>query len=134
MVRLSSIAKALDTPATDYLCYYDRDSDTVVKVTEYEHPAEEEETRREVADTSRYVPILADGNIGRSAMREFAENIEDDGLRGILEEALEWKGSSRFREAVVEAEIEDMWEDFREHYLLAEAREWCEDHDVPARM
>lgn len=136
MVRLSAIAKALDVPATDYLCYYDREADSVVKVAEYEHLPEEEGIRQEIAgDTSgRFTQILAEGNLGREAMREFAENIEDDGIRSVLEDALEWKGSRRFRDAVMEAEIEDMWDDFREHYFLAAAREWCEDHDVPARM
>lgn len=136
MVKLKSIADACLSD-DDYTCYYDRSTDSIVKVCTNDDlmtEKDEQALRRISSGGYRYLYIEGQdyGGIDMVCMVEFATRVDDDELRSELAEtALGWNGERRFLALVEDHGLLKEWDEWLSSYAVVRAREWCEENGIP---
>lgn len=132
MVKLSDVAKVLDSSNSTVRFYYDRKEDEVVCIIDAFLPAQRSLLKRVESDGgSKFVMVDPVENIGYAAMQAFAVSQPEGDLKDRLTEAVSAGGMRRFRNVVEDSGILDVWKSFRQDFLESEARAWCEANGVP---
>ena len=132
MVKLSDIAEVLDSSNSTVRFYYDRKEDEVVCIIDAFLPAQKSLLKKVESDNgSKYVMVDPVENIGYAAMQAFEEEQPEGELKSKLSEAVAAGGMRRFRNVVEDSGILEHWKAFRQGFLEAEARRWCELHGIP---
>ena len=132
MVKLSDVAKVLDSSNSTVRFYYDRKDDEVVCIIDAFLPAQRSILNRIESDNgSKYVVVNPVENIGFAAMQAFEAAQPEGDLKTRLSEAISAGGIRRFRNVVEDTGVLQEWKTFRQEFLESEARKWCEVHGVP---
>jgi hypothetical protein len=61
-------------------------------------------------------------------MKKFCDEIDNDELF----DAIRGRGAfRRFKDKIIDIGVEKVWYEFKEKVLMAIAKEWCEDNEIP---
>lgn len=129
-VKFSEVFEAIEEAGDDITYYYDKNTQTVSFVSEYDDDGEESDDMEE--DLDRYIMLPSKYDINDyHIMEEFIGNLKDDKQQNQLENAINGRGAFRyFRNLVDQFGITQDWYDFRDATYEKIARAWCEDNKI----
>lgn len=144
-IKLKTIAEELDAQFEDYRMYYNKSIGNVITVSreylgiaedseEGEDFSEYDEEQREsilqaldvIMNDENYVKLPDKDDINEyEIMEDFAEDNDD------LSNTMRGRGAfKKFKDEIIEQDIEDDWYDFKEKALIEIARDWCKENGI----
>ncbi len=151
-VKIKRIADTLDCLMDEWNYYLNKKTGEIVEIqTEYMRVAEESEEDEDFSsyldweqdcireaimlleNWSDYIPLLDKYEVHEySIMESFCYSLNDEKLRARLCNAISGRGAfRRFKDAIIQYNIDKDWYDFKFEELCSIARRWCDDNKIP---
>jgi len=146
VISLSEVIDAIESAADEADSYLDPDSGEIVYVTDEMRDlaaeGEDEDTPewmredlpkvREALESGRFLSLPTKFDVHEWAiMEEFAQEQENDRVRGALLDAIRGSGAFRmFKSTIRRLGVEKDWYKFRDEALKQIAVEWLEEHHL----
>ncbi|QQK76897.1 hypothetical protein HUG15_15865 [Salicibibacter cibarius] len=147
-VDLSEVAEAIDFDADELYQFVNRKTGEIVVVNEstmrkanreepfdekHEWQKEERALAEDIIDNEDdYEPIPESYEVNDYQLMEiFIDSLSDEKKQATLTEAIRGKGAfRRFKDRIVDLNVEDDWHEFKEKEYLAFACRWCEENGI----
>ena len=147
-VKLSEIIGEMELQHEESSLYLNKKTSEVVRVTDEEMRATEEEDsleefpewQREAIKVARDVLENSENYVGLPSkyeiheyriMENFCNSIEDRRISETLWDAIKGRGAfRRFKDSIIRLGVEDRWYKFNEEAFKKIAIEWCEDNNI----
>jgi len=137
-IDADEIIMAMDDHSGMCSFYLDRDTGTVVFMTEGEFPDAEAELRRQMEDSpGRFIWIEPmPSREGFRIMEDFVDQLPEGGDKRLLEKALSWKKPfSNFKSALADmGPLRDQWFAFRDERMCREIQDWFEANEIDVQL
>ena len=147
-VRLKDVVDALDEGNDESSHYMDKRTGEIFLITNEEMSAAEEDDlvsdypewqqetilkAREILDSEDFVQLPSQFDINEySIMERFANEYEDPRTSAELLRSLKGKGAfRRFKDTLIDLDIQDAWYEFRRQEFEQIAIEWLETEQIP---
>lgn len=146
-VNISDIAEEMTIQFDEMKSFLNKETGELVCINDEEFNAVEEEEplenfpewqrgnikiAGEILETEKYIPLPDSYEINMyEIMERFCLSIEDDKLSGMMCSAIRGSGAfRRFKENILQFEIEEDWYRFRDAALKEIAIEWCKENGI----
>ena len=147
-VKLKDVVDAFDEGGDEFSHYMDKRSGEISMITDEEMSAAEEDEplsdypewqqesllkAREILESDDFVRLPSQFDIHEySIMERFAEVYEDRRTSAELLRSLKGKGAfRRFKDTLLDLDIQDAWYEFRRQEFEQIAIEWLEEEKIP---
>lgn len=148
-VNLDEIIDEMELQSDMFSAYLDRTTGKVVRLSDENFSAAEEEedlsdypdwevesillARDVLINDEKYVLLPSQYDIHEyEIIEDFCFSLKDDGLRDKLSSAIKGRGAfRRFRDMIYDCGIESDWFAFRREAFRSIGEEWCESNDIP---
>ena len=147
-VKIKEVVDALDEGSDELSHYMDKRSGEIFLITDEEmsaaeddrplsdYPEWQQETilkAREILDSEDFVQLPSKFDIHEySIMERFANEYEDPRTSSVLLRSLKGKGAfRRFKDTLIDLDIQDAWYEFRRQEFEQIAIEWLEIEQIP---
>jgi hypothetical protein len=147
-VKLKDVIDALDEGGDELSHYLDKRSGEILLITDEEMSAAEEDEpladypdwqqesllkAREILESDDFVQLPSQFDINEySIMERFANEYEDPRTRAELLRSIKGKGAfRRFKDTLIDLDIQDAWYEFRRQEFEQIAIEWLETEQIP---
>jgi len=123
-INLSTIVEALYMINDETTAFYNTETGAIAFQSEYDSY---DDIDSEEFEDAKYIALPTQRDIGEYDMMErFADTVQDEHKRELLEVALEGRGAfRRFKDTLIRVDSQTEWYAFRDTAYAEVAREWC---------